>query len=62
MKKYLAFLCIGAMLLITVNAQAETLFFDNFEGDLSAWTGKYSGTYHTGVIVPDPVNKRDAGK
>jgi hypothetical protein len=53
MKKYLILFCIGAILSITVNSHAETLFVDDFEGDLSAWTGKYGGS-HNGTIVSDP--------
>ncbi len=35
-------------------AQAATLFSENFEGDLSAWTG--NGSSHHGQIVADPFN------
>jgi hypothetical protein len=35
--------------------QSATLFQDDFEGDLSQWTGKSGGAYH-GVIVADPLN------
>jgi hypothetical protein len=33
---------------------AQTLFEDDFEGDLSLWVGK-SGGAHSGVIVADPI-------
>ena len=36
-------------------ASATLLFTDNFEGNLSAWTGKYGGD-HSGAIVVDPLN------
>ena len=36
-------------------ARATMLFSDNFEGDLSAWTGKYGGA-HSGEIVVDPLD------
>lgn len=35
-------------------ANAVVLFSDDFEGDLSAWTGK-SGGSHDGVIISDPL-------
>ena len=35
-------------------AQATTLFYEDFEGDLSAWTGKF-GEAHHGLIVDDPL-------
>lgn len=43
-------------------AKAEnftTLFFDNFESNLSQWTGKYNGN-HSGVIVNDPFGSDKA--
>jgi len=36
-------------------ASATLLFNDDFEGDLSAWTGKYGGP-HSGEIVADPLD------
>lgn len=45
-------------LAVAVSAQpaaATTLFFDDFEGTLSAWTGK-TGDVHHGLIVADPLN------
>lgn len=35
-------------------AYSGLLFTDNFEGDLSGWTGKYGGD-HSGAIVVDPL-------
>ena len=36
-------------------ANSTLLFTDNFEGDLSGWTGKYGGN-HSGAIIVDPLN------
>jgi hypothetical protein len=49
---------IGATVLIGAlnsGAGADLLFQDDFESDLSAWTGK-SGGGHNGVIVADPLD------
>lgn len=40
---------------MTASAHASTLFSDDFEGTLSAWTGKAGGPHH-GVIVADPLD------
>lgn len=40
-------------------AQASSVFFDDFEGDLSQWTGK-SGNAHHGQIVEDPLDSSNA--
>ena len=40
--------------LIASGAVAQTLFADDFESDLSQWTGKGAGA-HSGLIVADPV-------
>ena len=36
-------------------AMAEMWFYEDFESDLSAWTGKDGGAHH-GIIVADPMN------
>ena len=36
-------------------ASATLLFSDDFEGDLSSWTGQYGGEHH-GEIVVDPLD------
>ena len=47
-------LAAAACLLATGSpANAQALFFDDFEGDLSLWVGKGGGG-HSGVIVEDP--------
>ncbi|MDY0357637.1 MAG: hypothetical protein RBR19_17275 [Sedimentisphaerales bacterium] len=38
-----------------VGALANPLFIEDFESDLSQWTGKNNGAHH-GVIVADPLN------
>ena len=38
----------------SIQSHATILFEENFEGDLSAWTGKLDG-YHSGTIVTDPL-------
>jgi hypothetical protein len=55
MKTKLFFLCIGTIFLLALNVQAAPIFFDNFEGDLSAWTGKNEGAFN-GQIVVDPLD------
>ena len=56
-KKYtlLAVLMITSVIMGSNVAGATLLFNDDFEGDLSAWTGKYGGS-HSGEIVADPLN------
>lgn len=39
-------------------ATAQTLFEDDFEGDLSQWVGKQGGQHH-GLIVQDPLQKNN---
>lgn len=34
---------------------ADLLFEEDFQSDLSAWTGKYNGAHH-GALVEDPLN------
>ena len=46
---------LSAAMLVGSTAEATTVFSENFEGDLSAWTGKLDGPHH-GVIVADPYN------
>jgi hypothetical protein len=36
-------------------SHAASVFFDDFEGDLSQWTGKSGGSHH-GQIVEDPLD------
>ncbi len=43
------------LLLLASSANAGLLFQDDFEGDLSQWTGKGGGA-HDGEIVIDPLN------
>ena len=43
-----------ATLFVPIPARAGLLFFDDFESDLSQWTGKLAGPHH-GQIVSDPV-------
>ena len=40
---------------MVITAPAVTLFSENFESDLSAWTGKSGGNHH-GQIVSDPLD------
>jgi len=56
-KKYtlLAVLMITSVLMGSNVAGATLLFNDDFEDDLSAWTGKY-GEPHSGEIVADPLD------
>ncbi|MBA3028641.1 MAG: PEP-CTERM sorting domain-containing protein [Desulfobacterium sp.] len=42
-----------AIFLLTANAQATTIFSEDFEGGLSAWTKKASASY--AMIVDDPI-------
>jgi len=59
MKKILTVLVIGLFLLSMFGiAQASTLFGEQFNSDLSAWTGKSGGTHH-GQIVNDPLNSQN---
>ena len=44
-----------AALTLSVAANATVLFEDDFEGDLSAWTGTGGGAY-SGTIVVDPLD------
>ena len=58
MKKYKIFFCaillaLTITLISTGQIYALTLFSEDFEGDLSVWTGK-AGEVHHGVIVDDP--------
>ena len=41
--------------LTAANGRAETLLFEDFEYDLSAWIGQYGVADHNGVIVDDPL-------
>jgi hypothetical protein len=56
-KKYLIIAALMAMPVIAAStaANATLLFSDDFEGDLSAWTGKYGGA-NSGEIVADPLD------
>ncbi len=50
--------CLSMIVLVSlssVGAFANPVFVDDFEGDLSLWTGKSGGVHH-GVIVADPLN------
>ncbi|MBW2631698.1 MAG: PEP-CTERM sorting domain-containing protein [Deltaproteobacteria bacterium] len=38
----------------SIQSHAAIMFQENFEGDLSAWTGKFGGDY-SGVIADDPI-------
>lgn len=51
------FLILLAVLVAFSSGEANStlLFSDNFEGDLSGWTGKGGGS-HSGAIVVDPLN------
>jgi hypothetical protein len=44
----------ATILVASSTANAATVFSDDFEGDLSRWTGQGGGS-HSGVIMPDPV-------
>ncbi|MGD8786898.1 MAG: hypothetical protein PVJ60_05700 [Phycisphaerales bacterium] len=55
-KKIIFFAAMVLVSLLCANTiAAPTLFYDDFESDLSAWTGKNGGV-HNGAIVPDPLN------
>jgi len=43
-----------ALLLSIVSSHAQTLLSEDFEGDLSEWSGKHGETHHA-LIVDDPV-------
>lgn len=43
-----------SLVVSTSLAQAQTLFSEDFEGDLSQWVGKGSGLHH-GIIVENPL-------
>lgn len=43
------------MAVLSAGASANPVFVDDFEGDLSLWTGKDGGAHH-GIIVADPLN------
>lgn len=52
------YILISTILLASIfcsGASADLLFQDDFESDLSAWTGKSGGAHH-GIIVEDPLN------
>ena len=54
MKRILSMIMMASMVLFcSTQASALLLFQENFEGDLSAWTGKYMGP-HSGEITVDP--------
>ncbi len=49
-------ICISTVVLIgmlSCGANAGPIFIDDFESDLSLWTGKYAGAHH-GVLTSDP--------
>lgn len=46
---FVVLICLSASL-----AEAQTLLYEGFEGDLSNWTGKEYGSHH-GIIVTDPL-------
>lgn len=46
---------VGLTLYFPKSALGATLFFEDFEADLSAWYGKNGGS-HNGVIVNDPLS------
>ncbi len=50
---------IGSILFCSNPCHALPLFVEDFEGDLSAWTGK-TGESHHGVIVADPLNSSNS--
>ncbi|MFB2917025.1 MULTISPECIES: PEP-CTERM sorting domain-containing protein [Aerosakkonema] len=55
-----AVLCLAAIQTNPVQAASfTTLFFEDFESNLSEWTGKYNST-HYGAIVNDPLEKDKA--
>jgi hypothetical protein len=53
MRSYIVLLCLWLGLVSSVS-YADTLFSENFEGDMSQWTGKNGGG-HNGQIVTDPL-------
>ena len=55
--KRVGFLIFLAILVAFSSTEANStlLFSDNFEGDLSGWTGKNGGS-HSGAIVVDPLD------
>ncbi len=59
MKKLLVFLFIGITFFWTSQVFSATLFSENFEGDLSEWTGKNAGAHH-GAIVVDPLDSSNS--
>ena len=55
MKRALYAVLMAALLIFSSNAVSATLLFsDNFEGDLSAWTGKNMAA-HSGEVTVDPL-------
>lgn len=58
MNKQVTRICIGAVVLIGIlnsGVFASPIFTENFEGNLSLWTGKSGGAHH-GLITTDPLN------
>lgn len=45
----------GLLGLLATQAHAAAVISDDFEGDLSAWTGKNGGS-HSGLLVQDPLD------
>ncbi len=57
MNKHVRRICIAAVVLVGVlnsGVLAGPIFSENFESDLSLWTGKYDGAHH-GLITADPL-------
>ena len=50
---------LGFILSTSISAYGTTLFFEDFETDLSNWTGKLGGSHH-GIIVSDPLESDNA--
>jgi len=55
--RHLIFGVLG-ILSLSVAARAQTVFSENFEGDLSSWVGRNGGTHH-GVLVDDPIRSHN---
>jgi chitinase len=53
MRCYIVLLCLWLGLVSSVS-HAQSLFSENFEGDMSQWTGQ-NGSGHNGQIVTDPL-------
>ncbi len=58
-RKPLIMTVVVALLFCAGQAAADTVFLEDFEGDLSAWTGQNNGV-HYGQIVDDPAENDHA--